>query len=339
MITLEDDKLVFRFPEVHERAKLVVDFQRTLRIPDDETDYPLPPGFGSFPLRHVDDHADRLDPALVSRGGVLLPMRQAEALWINFGGCDRWDEPYPFAIKIAAGKINAVTGEGWSDNLNRDPQDYLVAPDQPWIDGYCVERGTIRQFVAMPLGEGYSAEEQITGRGEVGGLQISAWPMKAERYEELVRRRQSSPIPRSDRVEDAVAMDVSASMAMAPGGRMRQEIHEDEHGLDAWDQRHASRCFVTITNATRWMEITGEHPPATPINAEDYAAHGLPWFDYYAGDARAIEGADSLGLLKSLAELRRQRGESALAGTEGVTPRPVVQLGEGRRRPVREGKF
>lgn len=31
---------------------------------------------------------------------------------------------------------------------------YLVAPDQPWLDGFCVQKGLIRQFVAMPLGQG-----------------------------------------------------------------------------------------------------------------------------------------------------------------------------------------
>jgi len=42
MITLEDDDLVFRFREVHEDAECSIQFQRTLRIPDDGTDYPLP---------------------------------------------------------------------------------------------------------------------------------------------------------------------------------------------------------------------------------------------------------------------------------------------------------
>ena len=51
MITLEGDHLVFRFPEVHEDAGYSIRFQRTLRIPDDEKEYPLPPGLGEFPLR------------------------------------------------------------------------------------------------------------------------------------------------------------------------------------------------------------------------------------------------------------------------------------------------
>jgi hypothetical protein len=65
--------------------------------------------------------------------------------------------------KVATGKINAVTGEGWTAGLNRNPQDYLIVPEQPWLDGYCVEKGVVRQFVAMPLGRGYTTEEQLTG--------------------------------------------------------------------------------------------------------------------------------------------------------------------------------
>ena len=53
MITLEQDRLVFRFPDVHADAVCAIDFQRTLRIPDNGKTYPLPPGFGRFPLRHL----------------------------------------------------------------------------------------------------------------------------------------------------------------------------------------------------------------------------------------------------------------------------------------------
>jgi len=76
MITLEKDRLVFSFPEVHEDARLDITFQRTLRIPDDDRTYPLPPGLGNFPLRHVDDFADRVPANWRPRGGVMLPMFQ-----------------------------------------------------------------------------------------------------------------------------------------------------------------------------------------------------------------------------------------------------------------------
>ena len=72
--------------------------------------------------------------------------------------------------KVAAGKIDAVTGEPWTNDLSEQPQNYLAVPDQPWLDGFCVGKGLIRQFVAMPLGEGYTAEEQLTGEARHGGL-------------------------------------------------------------------------------------------------------------------------------------------------------------------------
>ena len=63
---------------------LEIGFQRTLRIPDDGKIYPLPAGFGRFPLRHVDDYKDTVPAPWMERGGVLMPMYQSEALWINF---------------------------------------------------------------------------------------------------------------------------------------------------------------------------------------------------------------------------------------------------------------
>jgi hypothetical protein len=137
----------------------------------------------------VDDFADRLPAVLLRRGGVVMPMWQAEAMWIHFAGAlGDTASGYPFAVKIATGKINAVTGQAWAEPLQREPQDYVVTPRQPWLDGYCVEKGIIRQFVAMPLGQGYTVEEQLTGAAEHGGLQIVAYPMKAEVYERLQRK-------------------------------------------------------------------------------------------------------------------------------------------------------
>ena len=105
MITLEHHHLVIRFPEVHPHAMARISFQRTLRIPDDGNDYPLPPGMGKFPLHHVEDFEAKLPEVWAPRGGVFLPMYQSEALWLNF------DSPrdYPIALQIAAGKVKPVT--------------------------------------------------------------------------------------------------------------------------------------------------------------------------------------------------------------------------------------
>ena len=72
---------------------------------------------------------------------------------------------------------------------------------------------------------------------------------------------------------------------------MRQEVYDDPYGLDAWDRKHSKRCFVTIANSTQWMAITGERPPTLPPSARHYTEAGLPWFEWYGGDAVAVDGA------------------------------------------------
>ena len=327
MIVLEDNRLEFSFPEVHAEACCAIEFQRTLRIPDDGHDYPLPPGLGSFPLRHLDDYAARLPEAWRERGGVIAPMHQAEAMWVNF------HSDYPFAVKVATGKICAITGDSWVERLNRDPQDYAVLPEQPWLDGYCVEEGVIRQFVAMPLGEGYTVEEQLTGAAVHGGVQLLAYPMKAERYEAV---RSNWGALREDVLFSAEPMvQMSMGMGLAPGGRMEQEIYDDPYGLDAWDQRHASRCFVSLLNSVQWMAVTGGRPPSKPPTAQEYAAHDMPWFDYYGGDARAVAGSDTLRKLKSVAQQAKATGQEPLPDNETIAAPHVIGLGKSRR--VREG--
>ncbi len=340
MIELQNDSLVFRFPDVHKDAVLRIGFQRTLRIPDDDKKYPLPPGLGLFPLQHVDDFPNGVPELWTQHGGVMLPMYQSEALWINFSG------DYPFAIKVAAGKINAVTGEDWTDGLHRDPQDYMVAPEQPWLDGFCVEKGLIRQFVAMPLGSGYSAEEQLTGKAEHGGLQIVAFPLRRKAYERI-RKERGAYIRRVGYAppEEAAMMCLEDEapgdfdMGLGAGGQMEQEIYDDSYGFDDWDLRHSSRCFVHLTNSMVWRAITGGDPPTVPPTSSEYSKAGLPWFDYYS-DSKAVEGSEKLATVKSVAELGKEKGDVPLPENQSVKVEHVIKLRKGLKEgQVREGRF
>ncbi len=336
MIELQHNQLVFRFPDVHQDAETTIEFQRTLRIPDDDSDYPLPAGLGPFPLRHVDDFATDVPDGWLKHGGVMLPMYQSEAMWISFSG------EYPFAIKVATGKINAVSGETWLDGLNRDPQDYIVASEQPWLDGYCVEKGVIRQFVAMPLGSGYSAEEQITGEAEYGGLQIVAYPMKGDVYERLFRAPEvcASDLSAFSSVFTKTFAPGSPDMGLAPGGRMQQEIYSDDFDLDVWDLRSSSRCFVHLANSLAWQAITGDSPPTAPLTSKSYAKAGIPWFDYYAEGQTAVPGSKVLSQLKSVLQMGKQKGDVPLPENDSVKPGNVVPLRKGLRKgQVREGTF
>jgi hypothetical protein len=330
MIELQRDSLLFSFPEVHRHAQLRVEFHRTLRIPDDGRDYPLPPGLGSFPLRHVDDHAGRLPDAWKSRGGVMLPMFQSEAMWIGFSS----PHGYPFAVKVAAGKIDAVTGKGWDAALHDRPQDYLAVPEQPWLDGFCVGKGVVRQFVAMPLGEGYTAEEQLTGEAEHGGIQLIAYPLRRELYREWPREPETV-IQFASAPSFARGID---DLGLAPGGRMRQEIYAYDGKLADWDASHSSRCFVHLANSLAWRAITGEAPPTLPPTAAQYTAAGLPWFEYY-GEGAALDGSPALGKLASVAEVGAQKGEAPLPENESTAPGRIWSLGRQRRRRVREAAF
>ena len=312
MITIERDQLAFRFPDVHPDASCEIEFQRTLRIPDDDRTYPLPPGFGRFPLRHLDDFAERLPARSVRRGGVVMPIHQAEALWINFPG--DFGFSYPCAVKVATGKVCAISGEPWREGLFQDPQNYVVVPGQPWLDGYCVAKGTIRQFVAMPLGGGYTAEEQLTGEAVHGGAQIAVYPMKREVFDEL-----KLPEPFVGMREELASYAPAPAMGLAPGGRMTQEIYEDEFGLDAWDREHGSRCFVTMANSAQWMDITGERPPTEPPTAREYMNAGLPWFVHYDTDREVLEGAERLAGLRSVREMAEE--EAAEPARKGETER------------------
>jgi hypothetical protein len=336
MIELLNNQLTFRFPEVHEKAICSIDFQRTLRIPDDNREYPLPPGLGLFPVEHVDDFADKLPDTWRTHGGIFIPMYQSEALWINFSG------DYPCAVKIAAGKINAVSGETWSNGLSDNPQDYAVIPTQPWLDGFNVSEDFIRQFVAMPLGEGFSVEEQITGKAEHGGLQIIVYPMKHDIYVKHFARSAEAEaecdyleMPMLCRSRFARA-SAAPDMGLAPGGLMRQKIYEDEYGIDAWDQENSYRCFVHLANSEQYQLITSHQPPHKPANARDYSQAGLPWFDYY-DDSKALPGADFLNKLTSVAAKIIGQDNATLPNNDPVQPKVMKIISKGNL--VRDGEF
>jgi hypothetical protein len=359
-LELSQDSLVFSFPDVHPDAKVTISFIRTLRIPDDEKSYPLPPGLGKFPVRHVDDFADRIPANWKDHGGVMLPMFQSEAVWLQFSANYAAQQgPYPFCIKVATGKRSAITGEDWSPTLRE--KDYCVVPPQPWLDGYVVDKDNVRQFVAAPLGMGFTAEEQITGKADHGGLQIEVLPMKREVFdrrfpkrEERLRRgilrTESLGIHEIDDSDDLFCMDyergvdgpiasAKPDMGLAPGGKMKQEVHEDPYDFADWDREQHGRCFVHLSNSLAWRAITKHDPPTAPRTAKDYTSHGLPWFDLYA-DGKGLDGTKITKELKSVMQVGFQKGFSILPENEPVQFKSdqIVKLGR-KRGEVRDGKW
>jgi len=396
MLELNGNALEFSFPEVHPGAKFRTDLIRTLRIPDDDKEYPLPPGLGQFPLRHVEDFRGKVPAKWSKRGGIILPMYQSEAMWLNF---TRWTVhlhgPYPVAVKVAAGKVSALTGKKWKDGLRK--RDYMLGHRQPWLDGYVVEDGTVRQFVAEPLGMGLTAEGQITGKEEFGGVQIEVFPLKRAIFDEKFPERgpgrgilrgmrrgkgggmlgrskklmRSSPssspsgnwgpgiyspqlstigfgLPGVYAAIDTkkfatneiceLAMDAPVAcaasidaddlsraaesiqdMGLAAGGRMRQQVFEDnEFNVTDWDLEHGSRVFIHLVNSMVWQQITGQAPPQPPLTATQYTSYGYPWFDYWDAELEGLKGTKKTAGLKSVAELEKQKGVKVLPENQSL---------------------
>jgi len=364
MLELNQDSLKFTFPEVHPDAELTISFIRTLRIPDDDKTYPLPPGLGLFPMKHVDDYRERVPSEWVEHGGVMLPMYQAEALWIKFSSKNipRRRTQYPFAVKIGTGKISAITGDEWVKVLQEE--DYCVIPEQPWIDGYKVEDNEIRQFVAAPLGWGFTAEEQLTGKADHGGIQIEVYPMDFATFDKKYPKQKEPPRGRRRSVLRSSGMNggfqppgiyaaslhlsdslrdepvIGAAMGIGAGGKMKQEIFKDPHGMDVWQRSQRARCFVHLANSMAWEAITEEKPPVTPVTAELYTRHGYPWFDYYDDNQEALEATEKLQSLKSIMEMGFQKGMNILPENTSTEPMSdQVVIIKGKSGPIRVGAW
>jgi hypothetical protein len=274
---------------------VTVDFQRTLRIPETGL-HPLPPGLGRFPLRRVADYPDSAPSDWLSRGGVMLPIYQREAMWLSFSASE------PTALQVGVGKVCAVSGLPWIERLIGDPQNYVALPRQPWLDGINAGDGFIRQFVAVPLGSGATVEGQVTGEETHGGVQLRSVGLTEQALAEWRAARLAVPMePCEDGLDGGpLPAPVGASMGLGAGGRMRQQVYADDRPLSDYDEGGARRVFVHLCSAAQWTAITKEVPPPTPVDRDAYVDAGLPWFDFYDADARDLDPSEVLAKVESV---------------------------------------
>jgi len=334
---------------------LTITFQRTLRVSEQGINA-LPPGLGNFPLRTIDPMRPHLPEWITRRGGVLLPLYLREAMWLSFSA------DQPVAIQIGIGGRCVVSGEELVNALVRDPQNYVVTPTQPWIDGYKTDDGEVRQFVAVAPGSGQSAEHQLTGSDSVGGVQIQVWhltPAALKRWRAQQNRSArrhsgvvfSAPL-QSNPFDSIVYSQALASppdalvlyhkqaspMAVGLGGAIEQEIYPDEFAAEDWQAEPTARVWVHLVSIPSWCELTGEPAPSTPVSTETYIEYGLPWFDYYDADAGDIPATDTLANLKSIGELTEDP-----ADTDGAWVHPdapvVRRILDDRPRAVSPGDW
>lgn len=298
-----------------------VALQRTVRVPDDGGSYPLPPGLGALPVYRVEDFADRVPPALRERGGYFVPLWEREALWLNFTAA--WWKPN--AVKVGVGGVNAITGEPWASGLRADPQDYLVCPDQPWLDGIRTAEGTVRQFVAVALGAGDTVEEQLTGAAEVGGVQIQVFEPKPGRFPD------EPPPDAGPRLEsiawEGLELHDDTGMGLAAGGQIEQKIYPDPYGVETWDEASWTEAFVHVLPAEHVRAITGEAPPPSPVTPQLYTSLGLPWFRLPDEERGDLAASERLQRVESVQSRAAARGDAEDEEPVAIDPGQIIPLG------------
>lgn len=269
---------------------LQVSLQRTLRVPDHgpELTHALPVSLGRLPLAWARDYADA--PA-AWHGAVFVPLHRREALWLGFSAPD-W---HPCALRVGVGGIDAVTGDSDAEGLTDAPQNYLVSPPQPWLDGVNAGPGHVRQFVAVPLGSGLTVEGQLTGGERFGAIRLVLHEARPGRFAD------EAP-PEADRPAPLSLPQEAAALGMAPGGRIRQRIYRDPYGLATWSSRPNASVTIHLLDSRDYERVTGRPAPSAPIDERTYRERGLPWFELDDEALPAVPPAASLRNLTGLPE-------------------------------------
>ena len=294
-----------------------VHFLRTLRVPEDSRTYPLPPGLGEFPLHSVKDYADRVPEDWLAKGGFFIPLYQREACWIGFEA-EKWK---PNAVKVGVGNVNAITGEIWNDALHDKPQNYVVCPFQPWLDGINSGEEIVRQFVATPLLSD-TIESQVAGF-ETGGLQIQVFDPQVGIFPD------TRPPRKLPEVFQGESVSRDGVMGLGAGGTIKQKIYPDPFGLETWDVNNWGGVWVHILNSEQYEKVTGLKAPPTPIDAHTYTEHGFPWFELYEEELGDLPASKRLAAVKSLREREVERGAGGNVDKPvEITPDQLMPLGK-----------
>ena len=310
----------------HPDAVMALEFHRTRRVAEDGATHGLPPSLGLFPLMLMNEAPAHLVPEVMrQREGIIMPIHANEAMWINFlDPRTRWrnfggSPAFLFAVQIAAGKIDAITGKPFIQELvmTGEQFNYMIpglfgSGRQKWLDGFKTEDGTVRQFVAAPLGEGRTVEEQLTGEARFGGIQVTIRPMKAEVWERV------KPVESRDRIfGHALSMGPDSNfellgtksfgakksiggMGLGAGGKINQTIERPKFTPDDFAPE-AQRMFITLVDSDKeWPLLNSTQlappkpfdprpiPPKAPTGTTPVT--GLPGMEAGMKPANAVGG-------------------------------------------------
>src|SRR5262249_58872740 len=94
---------------------------------------------------------------------------------------------------------------------------------------------------------------------------------------------------------------IPSEMGVGKGGKIRQKVYDDPHGLDVWRTTPTVARTIHLLDAETYRQITGKTLPK-PVAQEEY---GGPW--YHLADGTQID-LDGTTLFDALLAVRLARG-------------------------------
>jgi hypothetical protein len=301
--------------------RVTVSFHRTLRVPDNGDNYPLPPSFGRMMPYACAAHRNQVPRDWLLPDSFFIPLHQREALWLGFDG-QAW---HPSALVIGAEGVNVITGEPWDVPLSASAQNYVVVPDQPWLDGIRTATGLVRQFIAVPLGEGFTLSEQMQTTSTHHGIQLRVHEAKPGRFAE------ESP-QNHGRLDDIMPQRTAVpgrGLGIGAGGAIVQRIYPDPYGIASWEIEPAACAHIQIVNSAEFATITGELPPPSPISAADYTANGLPWFELWDEERGDLGSHPALERIRSIGTIDASRSRKRRERPIPIADAQIKKIGRG----------
>jgi hypothetical protein len=331
-------------------GNIEVVFHRTVRVPDGRQPSNLPPSLGRMDLYPIAKYAKRC-PENWEKESYFLALHETEAMWMSFRSL-----AHPVAMLVGAGGINALTGEKLGITLEKD--NYLVAPPQPWLDGWKDKDGTVYQFVATAFkkGKGITVAEQLMGEESKTGaigiaffnpkdpsmLKVKHTPVQGHtlsmtddnfkwtmsEFTALFSSASVKPAAAAPKPSAALeglfhfmdkARTMFDEMGIGRGGKIIQKIYPDPHGVNIWEQSPCATLACYLVNAEVFEEITGEKIPR-PVASENYSG---AWFGLQDKAEADVAGTGKFTPLKSAVF------PAASVKPEAV-PEPVAKSGENK---------
>jgi hypothetical protein len=110
-----------------------------------------------------------------------------DAFWLGF----EVEEGLFFAVTIDVDGRNALTGhKGWSRALELEPKNFLLIPDQPWLDAMVGQEGRLQQLIPR-----FDHEARPIGFASGGEIRLVIYPIEAGALEPPLLQQPKGPVP------------------------------------------------------------------------------------------------------------------------------------------------